>query len=222
MTRKPRTQPQQRQPSELRDDSKTLRYELEMLIRLARGYPSPDIQNNRISRNAYIESFAVHCRALIFFLFGHEESMTVNSQTERFGGLRPDDVIAFDFHPGWLRDCPQPTAVMLEAKQQADKHVAHVTTDRRNLNQPGKKKSEWDLEAVTSQICREFDIFLTKAGTANATSFDPTALGDLKKLIADRTSFASSKGTVSAQGTVSARGTTTSPSITGKTQSGSK
>jgi hypothetical protein len=185
MPRKPRTQPQNRKPTELHHDSETLHYEFDMLVHLARGFSALD-NKDRLSRNAYLESFAVHCRALIFFLFGHDPLMTANGQLENFSGVQDSDVMAFDFHPGWPANCPQPAPVILDSKRQADKHVAHMTTDRRTRNQPGSlTTSEWDLEAVTSAICSVFDCFLR---TAPAANFDPTKLREMEALVSEWTS----------------------------------
>ena len=84
--------------AELESDSKTVRYELDMLVGLAQGFSSPGVQADRIASNAYVESFAVHCRALIFFLFGHLDGITANGNTERFAAPRDSDIFAFDFH----------------------------------------------------------------------------------------------------------------------------
>jgi hypothetical protein len=170
-----------RSQANLQGDSRTLHYELGMLIQLARGFDTPDIQKNRIVKNAFIESFAIHCRALIFFLFGHWKERTVNGEILRFIYLNSNDVIAFDFHPGWVQDCPEHTKVMAEAKHQTDKHVAHITEERRELNQPGSpKESSWDLHAATTAIYSALDCFLAKAPSEN---FDATRLHEMKKLI---------------------------------------
>jgi hypothetical protein len=168
---------------ELQIDSRTLRYELGMLIRLAQEFYSRDVLANPIASNAFIESFAVHCRALIHFLFGHLEEATVQGEKLRFGGLRPTDVIAYDFHRTWEQDCPEPTNILVQAKHQTDKHVAHITIDRRDLNQPGSgRDSNWDLREATSAICDTVGHFLAKA---QPRSFDEIALRQMKTLIAE-------------------------------------
>jgi hypothetical protein len=169
-----------RSPAELECDSKTLCYELGMLVGLAQGYSSPAIQAVRIATNAYVESFAVHCRALIFFLFGHLDEITANGRTERFAVLRENDVLAFDFHREWHRDCPQPTEAMVQAKWQADKHVAHITTDRREVNQPGSgKESVWNLNGSVSAICNTLTYFLSKAPSLNFNAIELRRIQDL-------------------------------------------
>jgi hypothetical protein len=169
-----------RSPADLESDSKTLRYELGMLVGLAQGYSTPAIQADRIATNAYVESFAVHCRALIFFLFGHLKEITANGSTENFSCLRKTDVLAFDFHREWQRDCPQPTEAMVKAKWQADKHVAHITTDRREVNQPGSdKESVWNLIESVTAICNTLTCFLSKAPPLNFNAIELQRIQDL-------------------------------------------
>lgn len=169
MKRPPRLQ------SDLQSDSKTLRYELENLICMAQEY-SPSWENDEPTRNnAYVEAFALHCRALIFFLYGHLDEIAANGKTERFSPtVRDNDVFAYDFHRSWDQECPPPSEVMVEAKWQADKHVAHITTERREVNQPGSsKQSVWRLKDAVSAICDVVACFLKKAPTQN---FDADAL----------------------------------------------
>ena len=56
--------------TELQCDSKTLRYELENMIGIAQQDSPNWEQTDRLRNNVYVEAFAVHCRALIFFLYG--------------------------------------------------------------------------------------------------------------------------------------------------------
>ncbi len=150
-------QRQQRPQSELHSDSKTVRYELEMLIGVADGFSDPHVQADVVVRNAFVESFAVHCRALILFLFGHLDEITANANTVGFARARSTDVLAFDFHRKWDQSYQPPTAIMVDAKVQADKHVAHITIDRRELNQTGSpKESVWDLRKITTELCHVF------------------------------------------------------------------
>jgi hypothetical protein len=183
---KPRIDPKKRpvrSQIELQSDSKTLRYELDMLVGLAERFSSLSDKADRVARNAYIESFAVHCRALIFFLFGHLNEITANGKTERFARERSTDVLALDFYGGWNQDWPPPTELMVRAKRQADKHVAHITIDRREVNQPGSgTESVWELSQAASAICDAMVCFLQKAPAHN---FDVNELHRMRDLIAE-------------------------------------
>jgi hypothetical protein len=171
----------QRQPCELHSDSKTVRYELENLVGLAINYSS-DGKDNPYRNNAYVEAFALHCRALIYFLYGHLDEIEANGEKAKFSGLRDNDVLAWDFHRQWDQECPSAKAILVESKWRADKHVAHITTERREVNQSGGQvESVWMLSDATSAICDVMDCFLSKAPAQN---FDASALQIMQDRIA--------------------------------------
>jgi hypothetical protein len=153
-----------RLPSELVSDSKTLRYEIDMLLGAAAMY-TPNTTNValKVKNNAAIESFALHCRSLIFFFYAHQRTISDGSNSESFC-VRPNDVLAVDFDPGWTSRCPTVTSVLVSAKRQADKHIAHITTERRDVNQSGSaKRSVWNFQNVTSDIVEVAQVFLRAA-----------------------------------------------------------
>jgi hypothetical protein len=163
-----------RSPSDLRRDSRTVCYELDNLIAIARQYSPDYAETDRIRNNAYIESFAIHCRALIFFLYGHQGQVAANGRTEGFSLPRDTDVLAWDFHQLWEIECPEPDAVLVDSKQKADKYVAHITTLRRDVNQPGSEKSSvWRLSEATSAICKVMECFIDAVPPDN---FDAEAM----------------------------------------------
>ena len=167
--------------ADLRSDSKTLRYELDMLIQTAMRYSAPVVQADVTSQNARVESFAIHCRALTYFLFGHLDEIDSGNQREGFAKPRPTDVLAQDFDPQWTTNCPQPTPALVQAKWQADKHVAHITTDRREVNQPGSAvESVWNLDEAVRAICSVMDKFLS---SVPSTNIEPVELSRMKGLL---------------------------------------
>ena len=169
-----------RSQSELQSDSKTLRYEIENLVGIAEAYSPIWFDADRIRNNAYIAAFALHCRALIFFLFGHQGEIAANGSCraasrrflqERHNRLRLLPVMEQSF-------CSPPTGVLVEAKRQADKHVAHITEERRELNQAGSpNESIWKLAAAASAICAVMGLFLDNAP---ANGFDEAELARMK------------------------------------------
>lgn len=157
LSRRPR-----RSQDDLRSDSKTVRYELEMLLAVVESYANVNLSSQVVLKNALIESFALHCRAMIFFLFGHLNTMVAGDDNEKFGSLQPTDVLAYDFYPEWP-NFPSPTKVLLRAKRQADKYVAHITIERREVNQPGSRdESVWLLGEIATEIAKVMDTFLRK------------------------------------------------------------
>jgi hypothetical protein len=169
-------------PAELQADSGTVRYDLDMLVETARRYVEAEVKDV-VGRNMAVESFAIHCRAMIQFLFGHLEWIERPGKVqERFPPPRPTDVFAHDYHPGWRHDCPTPTEMLGDSKWRADKHVAHVTTDRRGVNQEGTGiESVWDIHAAVNELGAAMALFMAKAPLAN---FDAEELRKMKARLA--------------------------------------
>ena len=87
-------------------------------------------------------------------------------------------MFAWDYSPGWAADCPSPSQTLLHAKQQADKHVAHITTERRGVNQPGTaQESKWNLQAIVQEIAGAMALFMSNAPASN---FNPNELTKMK------------------------------------------
>jgi hypothetical protein len=126
---------------ELQQDSKTVLYEFQTLYQIATNL-------HRESSNALIESFGIHCRALTHFLFGHDKP------------LSPTDVLARDyFHDvqnGWEHSCPK---ILEDAKTRANKQIAHITTERRGLDQSPDQKV-WEIREVLHSLSEAMEQFL--------------------------------------------------------------
>jgi hypothetical protein len=171
---------QSRSQTELQCDAKTVRYELNMLLSIADAYAGTP-ETATVQRNALVESFAIHCRAMLFFLFGHLDEIVANGVREGFAKPREGDVLAFDFNRAWDSTCPPPTEVLVLAKRQADKHVAHITTGRRAMNQPGSNvESVWRLGEVAREIASVTDCFLRAAA---ADAIGPSERKQMDKLL---------------------------------------
>jgi hypothetical protein len=175
-----RTTPNQ---ADLQADSGTVRYDLDMLVATARRYVEAEQCKDVVGMNMAVESFAIHCRALIQFLFGHLEWIErPGAMQERFPPPRPTDVFAQDYHPGWRDHCPAPTQKLGDSKWRADKHVAHITTDRRGVNQVGTGiESVWNMHAAVNELCAVMALLVARAPSAN---FDPQELRKMKEQLA--------------------------------------
>lgn len=160
-----------RTQTELHADSRTLLYEFDMLCGTADQLTRLDRTGQRIAYNATIESFAVHCRALISFFFDH---LNANA--------RDTDVIAVDFFTVSNRwALPNGIGSFLRtAKDQASKQIAHITTDRRNLNSLGGKDANWKVSDIVQSICIVMSSFLAAAPDQN---MDPDAKQGLLDLV---------------------------------------
>jgi hypothetical protein len=154
---------------DLQADSATVRYDLDMLLATADRYGKAEAAGDCAGQNMAVESFAIHCRALILFLFGHVEGLqAVGQSDQRFAGSRPNDVFAWDYYPGWQADCPEPAEELFHAKWRADKHVMHIVTERRGVNQAGTgRTSVWKLRDTVNEIARVMALFISKAPAGN-------------------------------------------------------
>jgi hypothetical protein len=135
----------QRSDAEMREASRVVHYELEMLRNLL------FLRNNGLipdqaRMNACVESFAIHCRNLIHFLYAHKPW--------------PDDIIAEHFYPEWHNIRPDRPQVLKEAIDRADKQVAHLKYGRANLQIPDKL---WPWDAIYEAVTNVLNVFLASA-----------------------------------------------------------
>jgi len=162
--------------SDLQEDSRTVAYECTMLVAAARlaNVAAPE----SAERNAFIESFAVHCRNLIYFLYGHLDEIAVGGQSAGLSPPRSNDILATDFNQRWITGYRVPSAALIDGKKNADKQIAHITEERRGLNQPGTGiTSGWDMCPICESIRDAFRDFLA---SAPLQSFHPHALDAIR------------------------------------------
>jgi len=133
-----------KEKDKLKKISYHLWYEFEMFLALAeklvKGYPKGTINN------ALIESFGIHVRNLIDFLYVENP--------------RSDNVCASDFFPckeDWFKLRPQLTPLLEKAKKRANKELSHLTYTRINVT-PEEKK--WDFIKVYQDMSCVFDFFI--------------------------------------------------------------
>ena len=161
--------------SQLQSDSKTLQYECEMLCYVARNLSCDMVRNDWAAKNAHVESFAVHCRNLIFFFYAHEAS-------NKAGKPRKGDVLAvhfFEEQAKWDRKAPKISGTLQDAKVQADKQIAHITDERRELNQPGGPTGPWMIAEIVTDLRKVVAEFLDSVPKENLALDVKHALGSL-------------------------------------------
>lgn len=163
-------------------DSRVLDYEISMLLMSAHTVSLPGEQKTPAIHNFALESFAVHSRALLQFLIGHNEGPVVpTGMNAIFRDAKETDILAVDFNPNWIEYCPPPSAVLRSGKVQADKQVAHMTIDRRKHGKPEHAEEfEWDIRAIVSELTLQLTNFLDVTDSAN---FDPVKLNQMKTKI---------------------------------------
>ena len=125
--------------------SSHLYYEFSMCTALTqemiKGYPPGTINN------ALLQSFALHVRNLIDFLYNDKH--------------QPDDVYAGDYFETpekWqqLRNAIMPG--LARAKKRANKEIAHLTYSRLDVAQKEKK---WAFVDLSGEMVKAFDPFVT-------------------------------------------------------------
>jgi hypothetical protein len=153
--------------------SEHLHYEVIQLIRTARIL---DTKSARIDPahaemldniyNAVIESFGLHARSLLDFLYIENKS-------------KPDDVIARDYVgiiANWEREIGKITPALQKARDRVNKEMAHLTSTRLAVTEDAKS---WQFVNIMKDIIELFKIFLRQTPDANLG----TEMVDLKSLL---------------------------------------
>lgn len=134
-----------RSKDELRGASDCLHYEIWMLTTLARAQ-STGIAGNSPLNNALLESFVIHVRVLLDFLYAERP--------------RSDDVIAEDFLPcpdEWSSIRPPKTELLETIRRRVGKEAAHLTYARLDVTPETKG---WEFLAIAEDISRAFNQFM--------------------------------------------------------------
>jgi hypothetical protein len=135
---------------ELRKASDHLFYEIWMLQSLARGMAS-GVFGEGPANNAVLESFVVHVRNLIYFLFAEKP--------------KGDHVVAADFFDSqdvWEAIQPEKTDLIKASEIRAHKEVAHLSYDRIKVTPEAKP---WNFLAIEREITAAFNAFLSSVPT---------------------------------------------------------
>jgi hypothetical protein len=123
-----------RTPDELRLASKHLNYEVMMFEETSRALESRTLTD--VHKYAFLESFTIHARALVFFFFAENG--------------HPTDVLATDFFPdatNWRAAHKRSDIPVALAKVggRVGKEIAHLTYDRLGIDY---EASKWDVTAM--------------------------------------------------------------------------
>jgi len=135
----------QRTPEVLRKASNHLHYEFWMLMEMANFLASGRTDDVRI-KNSFIESFTIHARGLLKFLYGLSP--------------KPDDVIANDFFPTsleWKKVRPKMTKLLKKVPKRVGKEVAHLTYARQDVTPETKL---WEYHQIAHDMEVRFNEFL--------------------------------------------------------------
>ena len=133
-----------RADDELRAVSEHLQYEVGMFLTLARTLATGALGDG-VLHNAALESFTVHARALLDFLF------TDNA--------REDDVLADDFLGGqrtWAGIRGDAPPILADVRQRVGKEVAHLTYGRLTVTPETKLWLFRDIAEAVEAVLRRF------------------------------------------------------------------
>jgi hypothetical protein len=132
-----------------------LSYEVDMLI-----YSANELANQKHSQgfiNAFLESFTIHVRALIDFIWEPQNQYD-------------DDAYAVDYFTSpeeWERVKPDFPSILQPARRRTGKEVAHLSYARLKVT---KKEKQWDVTAMAKAVLSAVHVFANNA--------DPVKLGD--------------------------------------------
>ena len=116
-----------------------------MFTSLTRGMAS-GIFDSGVINNAILESFTIHTRILLDFLYSNNP--------------RSDDVIAEDYFPEpaiWHNSRPHKSELIEMVHYRVGKEVAHLTYTRQKLDEESKK---WPFLEIAHDIEKAIDCFL--------------------------------------------------------------
>jgi hypothetical protein len=122
-------------------------YEIAMLVQVGGLMMTCSFQGAaaELTQNAFVESFAIHVRNLVDFLYPGTN-------------IKGDDVLADDYFPNGKRPSTFPALphTLKVARERAHKQVSHLTTGRLGANDPGKGWTVPALVTETLKILVEF------------------------------------------------------------------
>lgn len=139
----------QRSKDELRKAADHLSYEIEMLDRMATAL-ALGLAGDGPIKNAFLESFVIHARVLLQFLYDETP--------------RPDDVIAEDFFKdpsAWRSSRPAMTALLSTVRRRVGKEAAHLTYARQVVNPEDKP---WEFLSIARDLRQAMALFFSSTG----------------------------------------------------------
>lgn len=116
----------------------------------------PKTPTEQFHRNILVESLAVHTRLLVDFFY-NDLFYKFSNKKDR---LNINDIIAQDFISGgiiWINERPELTQNLRDAREKANKQLAHLSTWRIKIERDGKKSWDWkgtaeDMEKVIAKF----------------------------------------------------------------------
>jgi hypothetical protein len=136
-----------RTPDELRRISEDLHYEVQMLLGSAQGL-DPETTAEGTLHNALVESFAIHLRNMLDFLWPDKPKR------------KSDWVIAADFFSSpsdWEKLRPEISQLLVVSRVRAAKEIAHLTYARLAVD---PEQKDWDVRQIANEVTRVVEKFI--------------------------------------------------------------
>jgi hypothetical protein len=133
---------QKRLAEELIAASRHLDYELRMLEETALKLSTRGC-GDHVTTNAILESFAMHARSIIWFLY---------PQKQRY----PTDVLAEDYVPTWPQIRPRMPKTLVPLAARVNKSVAHLSYDRNDIVDEAKSWLHVQIARDIGEVIRRF------------------------------------------------------------------
>jgi hypothetical protein len=140
----------------LRYSKQHLKYEIEMFfhvgIKLSRTDPSKDDPESVIDKNVLVESFAIHLRNLLLFLYpyGHDERDVIS------------DYFFIDRTTDWKQKRPKETESLRNLRTRASQEISHLTVLRRDGTDDPQG---WPILKIMDEIKPILEIFVNNASS---------------------------------------------------------
>ena len=146
----------QRSNAELQEASKHLHYELDMLLGTARLLATSVYSDDTVLSNALVESFTVHARVLLDFLYDQSPLS--------------DDVVASDYFTDpqdWISKRPAKSSILTQVDSRVGKEIAHLTYVRNEVTAEMKK---WQFIEIANDVRRVIAVFVNAVPTSRVAS----------------------------------------------------
>ena len=137
-----------RPDSELRRASGHLYYEIEMFAGCAQVLAKGAYKDRTVT-NALLESFTIHARAILDFLYARESARKENVIAEDF----------FDEPSLWHSVRPRKTRLLSSIHKRVGKEIAHLTYTRQKVTPEAKK---WYYLRIHDDVFEVLKLFLEK------------------------------------------------------------
>jgi|SRR3989344_7061650 len=124
-------------------------YEVQMLIKTRDHFPIA-AKAGWIQKMTAIESFVIHLRCLITFLYPTSKRFDRDVRAEDF----------FSDPSGWNDTKPELPLSLKKARERANREVGHLTEDRKGIGDPEK---EWPINQLADEIIPILKFFCSSA-----------------------------------------------------------